>query len=97
MKASPLFQLTLVSVLGALGAAGADFGVNGAASGVAKASAWIAASGLDAAVAASLAWVGHAGLGFAAAAYFRPLTRRSAGSLAFGLAAVLSILVPAPG
>lgn len=94
MKLSPRLQLTLFSVLGALFAAMVDVGVNGAASGVAKASAWFGLNGLGVVAAGTFAWGGHVVLGLLAAAYFQPLTRRSAGSLAFGLAAIASILIP---
>ncbi len=89
------FQTFLLSsVFGALSAAGADLGVNGAASGVMKAAARQASIGLLGAGAVALAWGIFAALGLAAAGYFRPLTRRSALSLSFGLAAVASLPIP---
>lgn len=94
MRIQPVFQLVAVAAVGALCAASADVLVNDASSGVLKGARIVMGTGLASGWAEPMAWALFVALGPASTAYFRPLTRRSAFALAFGLAAVLSILIP---
>lgn len=94
MKISPSLQLFVVASLGALGAAAIDLLINGNSSGVLKLSEIVARQGIGAGPAAALSWTVFFSLGAASCAYFRPLTRRSAFTLALGMTAVFSILTP---
>lgn len=94
MKISPSFQLLIAATAGAAGAAAADAIINGSSSGALKLAGLAIEAGLGRGWSVAAAWAIFAGLGPASAAYFRPLTRRSAFALGFGLAAVLSIIIP---
>ena len=94
MRISPGFQLVAVAAAGSIGAAAIDVLINSHASGVHKIAGIVIPSGLAANLALALSWAFFLALGPGACAYFRPLTRRSAFAVAFGMAAVFSILAP---
>lgn len=94
LKLSPSHQLFVAAVAGAMAAALVDFYLNGSCSGVAKAAARLAVIPLPTEALLAAGWTAFALAGVMSCFFFRPLTLRSAFLLAFGSAAVLTMIVP---
>jgi hypothetical protein len=96
MRLAPSFQLAVVAAIGAFGAAAIDVVVNGRWSGVMKAAGLVTPAGPGEGWVEAASWLIFLAIGPISCAYFKPLTRRGALALAFGSAAVLSVLMPQP-
>jgi hypothetical protein len=95
MRISPFAEIFAVAALGAAGALGLDLLINGAGAGAMKAASLLSAAGLARPAALFCGALAVGAPGPLSVFYFRPLTKRGAFTLAFGIVAIMAMLTPA--